>query len=152
MRSGPDYGYNPNAEKTILIVKRTEDLLRAKTVFSNTGVNITCEGERHLGAVIGSDDFRTKYIQRKVEGWVSDVVELSKIAKEEPQNAYTAFTKGLCHRWTFLQRTIDNVSKFFEPLEEAIRNKLIPALVGLNVSDLDSRILALPLLYGGIGI
>ena len=64
VRSGPDYGYNPNAEKTILIVKRTEDLLRAKTLFSNTGVNITCEGERHLGAVIGSDDFRTKYIQR----------------------------------------------------------------------------------------
>ena len=85
--------------------------------------------------MIGSDNFRTKYIQRKVEGWVSDIVELSKIAKEEPQNAYTAFTKGLCHRWTFLQRTIDNVSKFFEPLEEAIRNKLIPALVGRNVSD-----------------
>ena len=81
-----------------------------------------------------------------------DVEELSKVAKEEPQNAYTAFTKGLCHRWTFLQRTIENVSEFFEPLEIAIRTKLIPALVGRDISDLDRRILALPLRHGGLGI
>ena len=41
-----------------------------------------------------------------------------------------------------VQRTIPNISQFFAPLEEAIREKFIPAMVGRNISDIERRIFA----------
>ena len=49
-------------------------------------------------------------------------------------------------------RTIPDIDEHFEPLEEAIRDKLIPSLIGRSVSDIERRILALPVRYGGMGI
>ena len=69
-------------------------------------MKIICDGERHLGAAIGSKEFRERYVSTKVAKWVKDVEELSTIATDEPQAALSAFTKALCHRWTFVQRTI----------------------------------------------
>ena len=54
---GPEYGYFPNASKTWLIVKE-ESLSHAQDVFRGSGVQITNEGNRHLGAAIGSNSFR----------------------------------------------------------------------------------------------
>ncbi len=51
-----------------------------------------------------------------------------------------------------MQRTIPNIEDLFAPLEEVIREKLIPALVGRRVSDVERRILALPVRLGGMGI
>ena len=48
---GPDYGYHPNASKTWLIVKEST-LEEASVIFKDTGVAITVEGRRHLGASI----------------------------------------------------------------------------------------------------
>jgi hypothetical protein len=56
------------------------------------------------------------------------------------------------HRWTYVQRTIPGISHLFIPLEEAISEKLIPALVGRKISDVNRRILALPVRHGGMGI
>ena len=80
------------------------------------------------------------------------VDELSTLAVEEPQIALSAYTKGICHRWTFIQRTLDGISPLFQPLEDCIRQKLIPSIVGRNVSDLERRIFSLPVRYGGLGI
>ncbi len=61
--------------------------------------------------------------------WVKDVEELADIGKDDPPSAYAAFTKGLCHRWTFVQRTIPGISQLFDPLENAIRTKFVPVLI-----------------------
>ena len=106
----------------------------------------------YIGAVIGSEAFRTKYVSEKVSKWVQDVVELSKIAVEEPQAALSAYTKGICHRWTFIQRTIPDIKELFTSLEESIRESLIPAIIGRNVSDTERMIISLPMRYGGLGI
>ena len=55
-------------------------------------------------------------------------------------------------RWCFLQRTISNTGEKFQPLENVIREKLIPAIVGRKVSDVERRMLALPIRHGGLGI
>ena len=96
--------------------------------------------------------FRDSYVIGKVSKWVQDVEELSLIAKDEPQLALAAFTKALCHRWTFVQRTIPNIEHLFDPLEHAIHHKLIPALTGREVSDLERKMLSLPVRMGGMGI
>ena len=55
-QSGPKYGYYPLASKTILIVK-PEHRQIAEEIFGDSGVKITTEGERHMGAVIGTEEF-----------------------------------------------------------------------------------------------
>ena len=50
------------------------------------------------------------------------------------------------------QRTVPDVSELFEPLENTIRDQLIPALVGREVSDAERQILSLPLRHGGLGL
>ena len=47
---GPDYGYHPNPTKTV-------NLKEAATLFQGTGVSITAEGKRHLGAAICTNSF-----------------------------------------------------------------------------------------------
>ena len=82
-----------------------------------------------------------EYVKNKVDKWVNDIEELAVIAKEEPQSALCSYTKAISHRWTYVQRTIPNISHLFAPLEEAIRDKFIPSLVGRSISDLESSTL-----------
>ena len=101
---------------------------------------------------MGTDAFKKAYVAKKIEKWIDDVKELSKIAVTEPQIALSAFTKGICHRWSLIQRTVGDIGYLFLPLEECIREHLIPSIVGRNVSDTERKILALPVRYGGLGI
>ena len=87
----------PLPRKTILIVK-PEFEEKAQTIFGDSGVKITAEGERHMGAVIGSSTFKEVYISQKVQKWVQDIIELTNIAKDEPQAVYSSFTKAIAHR------------------------------------------------------
>ena len=132
--AGPKYGYYPLPRKTVLVVKEEHEDL-AKEIFRDTGVTISSTGERHMGAWVGSQFHKEKYVMDKVEKWVKDVEELARMANEEPQAVYACFTKAIAHRWSFVQRTIPNISHLFRPLEEAIREKLIPAIIGKEVND-----------------
>ena len=71
--AGPKFGYHPKATKTILIVKDKKNLQLAEEIFKNTNIKITHSGERHLGAVIGSPEFRAEYVESKVESWIDDI-------------------------------------------------------------------------------
>ena len=149
---GPKFGYFPKASKTILIVKSPDDLQLANEIFDGTGIKITITGERHLGAVIGSQEYRDEYVTNKVQRWIKDVEELATIAEDEPQLGYTAYTKALCMRWCLLQRTIPNTKEYFVPLEDVIREKLVPAIIGRKVTDEERKIISLPVRMGGLGI
>ena len=149
---GPKYGYFPKPSKTILILKDPQYLALANDLFANTGIKFSTTGERHLGAVIGSERYREEYVSTKVKNWIQDVEQLSSLANEEPQLAYSAYTKAMCMRWCFLQRTVPNIKQHFVPLEETIRNKFIPALIGRSVTDVERMLLSLPVRHGGLGI
>ena len=149
--SGPKYGYYPLASKTVLIVKE-QFLSEARDIFGDSGVTITTEGERHMGAVIGSPEFKQTYVRNKISKWIQDVETLAEIAKDEPQAAYASFTKAISRRWTYIQRTIPGISDLFQPLEQAIRDKLMPAIIGRAISDIERKIFSLPVRLGGLGI
>ena len=149
---GPKYGYFPNARKTVLILKTPELINQAKALFRGSGIVIKTDGHKYLGAAIGSSAYKNNYVREKIKKWVQDVEELSLLAVEEPQVALSAYTKGICHRWTFIQRTLGGIGPFFQPLEDCIRHKLIPSIVGRNVSDIERSIMSLPVRYGGLGI
>ena len=63
---GKFIGYIAKPSKSWLIVKdKYIDL--ATFVFKDAGINITPRGKRHLGAVIGSDEFKKEYVAEKVD-------------------------------------------------------------------------------------
>jgi len=150
--NGPDFGYCPKPAKTILLIKDSSLMQAAQKIFKDDGIKISDQGERLLGSVIEKELFREQYIKNKVESGVKDVQSLSKYAQDDPQATYSAFTKGLSSRWTHFQRTVPDASELFEPLENAIRDQLIPALLGREVSDVERQILALPIRHGGLGL
>ena len=128
-REGPGFGYFPNTSKTWLV---TKDSFRsdAEIIFAGTNVNLTDEGRPYLGAAIGTNQFITQFLMEKVKGWSKDVTRLAKIAQSQSHAAYYAFTKGLSSRWIYGSRTIPDITKLLQQLEDAIRLVLIPALTG----------------------
>ena len=149
---GPQFGYFPNAGKSCLIVKPEKELI-AKKLFEGTNLKITVTGQRHLGAVIGSNTDKERYVKEKVTEWIKEVRKLSEIAKTEPQAAYTAFTFGLKHKWNYILRTIPGITELLQPLEDCIRNEFMVGILNGHICSDDERdLLALPPRMGGLGI
>ena len=121
--------------------------------FKETGVSITVEGKRHLGAAIGKQIFIESYVQRKVSKWVGEIESLSSIATSQPHAAYTAFTHGLAGKWAYSARTIPNVEDVFKPLEDIIRKRFLPSITSQNaIGNKERDLMVLPTRLGELGI
>ncbi len=46
-------------------------------MLKDTAVNVTVQGHKHLGAVIGSREYLEEYVSQKVSNWVSEVTNAS---------------------------------------------------------------------------
>ena len=148
---GKFIGYNANPKKSWLIVKQ-QHLQYAQETFSSTGIQITTEGRRQLGAVIGTDEYKKHYISSLVDSWIGELDILSKIAKIEPHAAYAAFTHGLQHRYTYAMRTIPNISDDLKRLDYAVDEFIIAILCGYKFNVLERTLFSLPVRFGGLGI
>ena len=70
---------------------------------SGTPINVTTEGQRHLGAVVGSQEFKDQYCREKILRWKGELEALSEIARSQPHAAYTVESLS--------RRRINRVSK-----------------------------------------
>ena len=104
--------YFVNSSKTFLIVKE-EHLLLTRDIFGDTGVQVTTEGRRYLGAAPSSSEFTKPYVNDKVREWSDELSKLSEISLTQPHSAYSALTHGLSGRWTFLSRTLPAIGDLF---------------------------------------
>jgi hypothetical protein len=149
---GKDHGYFVNCSKSWLIVKDREMEEQAKAIFGNT-VNITCEGKRHLGAVIGSEDYKKTYCEEKVGEWIKELTNLCEIAQTHPQMAYAAYQKGYKSKFTYFLRTIENFHNFVTPVDTLISEQFIPTLFGYDTPLTELReLFSLNPGEGGLGI
>ncbi|CAH3017189.1 unnamed protein product [Porites evermanni] len=124
-----------------------------KEMFAGTGISITTEGRKHLGAALGSRSYPEQYVGHKVEYWVGEVTRLAEFAISQPHASYAAFTFGLRHRWTYFMRTLPDIENLLQPLEQrAISDVLIPSLIGRNCSEAERDLVALPVRMGGLGL
>ena len=150
--NGPSFGYHANPAKTWLIIK-AEHLPSATKLFQGTGVNITTNGKRHLGAALGSRSFVESYMQDKVGQWVDIIKNLSVIDRTQPHAAYSAFIHGLSSKWIYFLCTIPDTADLLVPLDEVINTHFIPALTGCqSVCDTERQLLALPTCLGGLSL
>ena len=54
-------------------------------MFAGSGINITTEGRKHLGAALGSRSYLEQYVGGKVEDWVGEVTRSAEFARSQPQ-------------------------------------------------------------------
>ena len=84
-------------------------------------VYITTEGKRHLGAAIGSNEFRVKYVTEKVNEWCKNLKTLSNFTKSQPQAAYAAFCFGEQKKYSYFLRTIPSMSELNKPVAKLFK-------------------------------
>ena len=78
---------------------------------------------------------------------------LAEIATTYPQAAYTAYVTSYQHKMTYFLRTIPGIEKQLEKIDEVVRHKLIPAIIGGHIiNDTERKMLSLPTRLGGMGI
>ena len=149
---GVRFGYFVKPSKSWIVLKNPEKLQEVKDMFETSPINITIEGKRHLGAAIGSSQFKADYIDEKVKNWTSNIETLADIAKTQPQAAYSAFIHGEQHKYTYFKRTIKDIAHNLQPLDDVINNKLIPSLFGCEINEKERDIISLPIKDGGLGL
>ena len=72
--------------KVRLIIKTEELATKARLLFGDS-VNIKVEGKRHLGAVIGSAEYKDHYCTDMIDKWMKELDVLCNIAETFPQCA-----------------------------------------------------------------
>ena len=150
---GNNYGYHVKQSKCWLIVKTEQSAKEAGAIFG-ASVNITVKGKRHLGACIGSEDFKKEYCTNIVDNWLEQLNNLCEIADTQPQAAFIAYTKGFKSKFSYFLRTIEGFQHFTSNIDSLLKDKFIPTLFGddseiiLNHRDL----LSLNPSEGGLGI
>lgn len=45
----------------------------AENIFKDTDIKTTTEGRRHIGATIGTQEFKNNFVVQKVEEWVAEI-------------------------------------------------------------------------------
>ena len=122
-------------------------------MFSDTDVTVTSEGVNVLGSPVGSPSYVQSVISKKVDTWCRKLKVLAGIGLTQPQAAYCGFTHGLFGEWTYLFRTCEFSESLLQPLEDCMRQVLIPALFSKDaISDLERVWLSLPTRHGGLGL
>ena len=152
-RCGPQYGYHPNASKTVLLTK-PQHLANAQHLFASTGIEIRTDGCQYLGGAIGVNTFCEAFISAQAVKWREDLSTLADLAQTQPHAAYATFTKGLVSRWRYHIRATACPPATFERLDEVINQELLPALLGKSIPEVSPTrcLLSLPARLGGIAV
>ena len=77
-------------------------------------------GHSFLGEFIGDTDSTRQFVQSKVTEWISCIMKLSKAAEKYPQAAFSALSKSLQFKWTYLQMVVPDCSAAFAPEWDAL--------------------------------
>ena len=114
---------------------------------------VTTDGKVYMASFIGPDHMKDVVMQGKVESWLTEFEELSSIAITQPHAAFCAFTHGVVNKWRYLFRVTGQTEESLQPLEDAIRYKLAPAVTGRpTLSENEQYIISLPARMGGLDL
>ena len=133
--------------------RKSEHIDTAKELFADTNISITIDGRKHLGAAIGTDEYRDKYVAERLEKLKGELQLLSRIANIDPQAAYCCFVKGFKNKFSYMMRTIPKISNLLKSIDDVVTTQFIPAITGgIYVNQEQRRLLSLPVKLGGLAI
>ena len=121
------FGYFPEPSKSFLIVDK-QYAEEAHHIFDKYSITIV-EAKKFLGGFIGDGNEKDIYLKKKELEWVDKIEKLSFVAKTEPQCALSGLTKSLQAEWNFPHRVLGGSSQLFQPLENLLMEKFLPAVL-----------------------
>ena len=152
---GRMYGYFTQPATSWYVCK-AEDEAIAREEFTNLGLTIRFSpGQQYLGGFFGCKECKDAWLTDSCNKWAAAVGTLAKLADRLPQTAYSGLNFVLQNQWQYVQRVILDTGAFFEPVERALRQEFIPALMGLpkdEISGCFRELLSQSVGKGGIGI
>ena len=93
------------------------------------------------------------WVKPQVEAWAHGVRVLAKIYQRHPQSDYSVLGISLQLKWQYLQKNVPVVGTLIGPIEEALREKFFPALLGGEEINANFwKILDHIIKHGGLGI
>ena len=148
---GPSKGYFPEPDKSVLVCPQP-DLTAATAQLHDLPLK-HATGARYLGGFIGDKDAMSTWLEPKIAHWQQCVDQLAAAAVRFPQAAYAGMVKSLQNEWQYLQRVVPDSGPLFQPLEDTIKTKLLPALFQAEPHLVPTRsLLERPVRHAGIGI
>jgi hypothetical protein len=154
MEVGPSVGYFPEPSKSYHICPKEEEA-EARAAFEAAGIHVNfCRGKRYVGGFVGSEAMLERWLDPKVKKWVAGVEILARIASRFPQAAYAGFTSSLQAEWQYICRVVPGAEHYLGPIETAICEKFIPALLQVSdpVDDNLRQLLSQGVKFGGLAL
>ena len=82
---------------------------------------------------MGTETFVKNYATDKIKVFLDELDKLTTFASSQPQAAYAALTHGLSSKWTYLSRTISDISAILQPIEQKLHRQFLPSITGQNI-------------------
>jgi hypothetical protein len=149
-RLGPARGYFPEPAKSILICPPA-DMAAAKAALSRFDFRYQ-EGARYVGGFIGTKDSKEAWLAPQIATWVEGIHALARIATNYPQTAYAGLSKSLQAEWQYMHQVVENAGDHFGPIEEALANVFISALLGGKDGGQLWELFTLPVRQAGLNL
>ena len=155
IKHGPSLGYFAAAAKSwVICAEWAEAAARDAMGAQDLTIQYT-RGHRYVGGFVGSDEAEVCWIEPQVKTWVQGVESLAKVALRYPQSAYTGLVWSLQAEWQYFCRVCPRAREFLGPVEAALREKFLPALLGRPgeaITDDARRLYAQGAKQGGLAI
>ena len=150
---GPARGYYPEPAKSIFIPDKLEAAEECKRILEDLNFQHRA-GARYLGGFIGSPETQQEWLRPQILQWVKGIELLAMAAKRYPQTAYAGLVKSLQTEWTYLQRVVPEIGEMMKPIEEAITNTFLPALLQEQGPTIEAmrQVLSLSVKKAGLGV
>ena len=167
LTQGPSFGYHVNPAKCKFIVcipksakeeataycervRREIEVIPFSAALSGAPVVV---GAEILGAYVGDEEGRCRFVAKKVGNWAKEVEQLVNAGRSQPHLLLASHTHSQQHKPTYIQRTTIAKSAEFAPLEHTIRTELLPEITPwIVLNDQQREVMAMPVRSGGIGI
>jgi len=117
-------------------------------VFKDTVTNVSVEGQKNLGAVIGSREFLQDYVNEKVNRSCSVCRICTRLTTGQLCRLHVRFKTSL----DVLPKNCPWYPRFFRATWRGYFPGLIPAIEERKCRKLDRDVLALPVSPGGLGL
>ena len=152
VRIGRGYGYYPNANKTLLLMK-PDHAVAARDIFDGTGIQLVTDGAKHLGSAVGTDEFINATVHEHADNWRKELQHLAQITKTKPHAPHAALTHGLRGYWIYVMRTLAMPEAAQLALDNSVAELLL-TLTGRNgaLADDELALLQMPCRLGGVGV
>ena len=85
-----------------------------------------------------------------MDDWCREMEKLCKFAKSQPQAAFSAYTHGQQHKFTYFLHTSPNIGKHLKPLDDIINEKLISTFLGSSASQAEWDLFSFTIRHGGM--